>query len=523
MSASRSGPTPAGLASGDGRVDAKRPGAPFTDRLAGAGATALGLAVAHVAASYTVADVDLWGHLRFGQDIRLAGAVVQQDRYSYLTDGQEWVNHEWLAEVIFSATWDGGGATGLVALKAALVLAAFAVALWHLRRQGLRLSTAGLLLLPVVLAMAPGVIPVRPQLFSYLFFALVLAALRLAEEGRTRWLVAAPVAVAAWSNFHGGVLAGLGVVTAWAVARAALGGGPSRERFLALVAAAACVPAAAANPYGLELLRFLLATATVPRPEITEWAPIAPASVRGFSYLVLLGLAGAGLFFTTRPRRPGMVAALVASAAMPLVSVRHLQLFAVAMVVVVGEHLASAVASAAGRALPRPLTAAAGALGVAAAAVLSATSLANYRAIRLKPEYPVRAVAWLQASGVAANLAVHFDWGEYVIWHLGPRVRVSVDGRRETLYSDAVYAENLEFRTGGGDWARLVRRPQTDLALVSTALPVMENLRAEPGWEVVYEDPVCGLFARRGSALAERLRRTPVPGVPYDGRGTDFP
>ena len=32
-------------------------------------------------------------------------------------------------------------------------------------------------------------------------------------------------------------------------------------------------------------------------------------------------------------------------------------------------------------------------------------------------------------------MTVDFDWGEYVIWHLGPQVRVSVDGRRETVYA----------------------------------------------------------------------------------------
>ena len=31
----------------------------------------------------------------------------------------------------------------------------------------------------------------------------------------------------------------------------------------------------------------------------------------------------------------------------------------------------------------------------------------------------------------------HFNWGEYAIWHLGPTLKVSLDGRRETVYSDS--------------------------------------------------------------------------------------
>jgi hypothetical protein len=30
-----------------------------------------------------------------------------------------------------------------------------------------------------------------------------------------------------------------------------------------------------------------------------------------------------------------------------------------------------------------------------------------------------------------------FNWGQYAIWHLSPALRVSMDGRRETLYSEA--------------------------------------------------------------------------------------
>ena len=39
------------------------------------------------------------------------------------------------------------------------------------------------------------------------------------------------------------------------------------------------------------------------------------------------------------------------------------------------------------------------------------------------------------------RMVTYFDWGEYAIWHLSPRVRVSLDGRRETVYSDRRIAD----------------------------------------------------------------------------------
>jgi hypothetical protein len=41
----------------------------------------------------------------------------------------------------------------------------------------------------------------------------------------------------------------------------------------------------------------------------------------------------------------------------------------------------------------------------------------------------------LTPSTVRGRLIVPFDWGEYAIWHFAPRLRVSMDGRRETIYS----------------------------------------------------------------------------------------
>jgi hypothetical protein len=41
-----------------------------------------------------------------------------------------------------------------------------------------------------------------------------------------------------------------------------------------------------------------------------------------------------------------------------------------------------------------------------------------------------------------------FDWGEYAIWHFGPKLRVSIDGRRETVYSEAVLDQQRRLAYG---------------------------------------------------------------------------
>jgi len=89
---------------------------------------------------------------------------------------------------------------------------------------------------------------------------------------------------------------------------------------------------------------------------------------------------------------------------------------------------------------------------------------------------------------------------------------VSIDGRRETVYSDALYEENQRFAFGYGKWDTLIARPTVDLALVPTQhWPVSNLLRLKPGWTVLYEDDRSALFARQGSTAATLLARTPRP------------
>ena len=87
-------------------------------------------------------------------------------------------------------------------------------------------------------------------------------------------------------------------------------------------------------------------------------------------------------------------------------------------------------------------------------------SLPQIGCIRVEPYYfafPARAVAFFRHSGVRGNMAVPFDWGEYVIWHLGPDVKVSIDGRRETIYSDEAYRQSRDFERGSGVWDALLK------------------------------------------------------------------
>jgi hypothetical protein len=85
---------------------------------------------------------------------------------------------------------------------------------------------------------------------------------------------------------------------------------------------------------------------------------------------------------------------------------------------------------------------------------------------------PVRAVQILEYSQTKGNLAVYFGWGEYCIWHLFPNWKVSVDGRRETVYPSDVYQTTVRFEEGvSSRWNDLLTKHPTDVVLCSKETP----------------------------------------------------
>jgi hypothetical protein len=106
---------------------------------------------------------------------------------------------------------------------------------------------------------------------------------------------------------------------------------------------------------------------------------------------------------------------------------------------------------------------------------------------------------------------------------VSPAVKVSVDGRRETMYGRAIYEENLNFKYGQGDWDALLRGHDTHLALVRTGFPAFNLMKLEPGWRLIYQDSLAALFGRRGVPIVDAIERTVPPALPPDGAGLCFP
>jgi hypothetical protein len=459
----------------------------------------------------TVVDPDLWGHLRFGLDTLSNGYLARQDPYAYTTAGQLWINHEWLAEVLFALAWKLGGNPGLVLLKDLVEILTLALAFAYLRHRGLEPFRAAMYMLLFLPIMLPSMGTIRPQMFTNLIFAFMLVIIAMAERGHYGWLWAAPPAVCFWVNTHGGFLAGISILALWAVVHLLF---QPRAWKRVVVPVGIALLAVLVNPYGVRLLWFLVQTALGTRPEITEWAPLQIRSLVGALYLIGLALSTAGIVYGGRPKRWPLLVVFAALALLPLVAVRHLPLYALGALMLNGEHIdALRMRYQPDSKKSKPLPEWLGVLQIAGVVLILTQAAAQFNQLPVKTTdadftFPVPAIQLIKQSGVTGNLMIDFDWGEYAIWQLSPHIRVGMDGRRETVYPEKAYSEYINFHFGLGEWDALLKHYPTDMVLIQTGSAPDNLLKLVPDWQVVYTDEISTLFVRRDSSADQPLLQT---------------
>ncbi len=228
---------------------------------------------------------DFWAHAAIGRWIESNG-VPHQTLFLW-SARQDWIAHSWLSQLwfYFLLKW-GGPLWGPVwALFFAGAMTALTIAvLWRAWTLRGRVT----ILTPLFFALAiwcgsPRSRP-RPELWSGLFFALLLAYLLHFQEIRKvtpRTLIALVLMFVLWTNFHGGVAAGLLLIAITAFVdvlqeRRETGNWKYSPLISLLLC---CVLAVCVNPFGLHYFWALLPVSGEMFKYIDEWKPVWKAPV----------------------------------------------------------------------------------------------------------------------------------------------------------------------------------------------------------------------------------------------------
>jgi hypothetical protein len=173
-------------------------------------ALALIISAAVFAAGFCkIADLDFWWHLKTGELIATSGEIPRQDVYSFTARGREYIDHEWLFQLLQFFLYSTFGPAGIAVGKCIVISATFVLAaLYAVGRGASPVAAAGVTLL----AIAGGITRFieRPETFSTLFAVVTFVLLdRHARTGDRRPLLVLPLLCALWANVHAAVIVGL--------------------------------------------------------------------------------------------------------------------------------------------------------------------------------------------------------------------------------------------------------------------------------------------------------------------------
>jgi hypothetical protein len=446
---------------------------------------------------------DSWLTLLGGREL-LAHGISHPDQLAVLSHGHAWVDQQWLTQLSYWGIYSATGLRGAVLATILIQVFALGLAFVLARRRG----ASPLFIVPFALLSLFYVVSfMRAEVFSLVFFVVVLGLLAAESRRRTRrvWLVF-PLLVL-WANMHGAAVMGVALTSI-------LGGcelaalirvrrRPGRDWLRGLLLTAVPVLCLLATPWGVGTFAYYHSTIGSPvfRQAVGEWMPPEFVSLKGFPLFLLAVVA---IVLTTKRRRDLTsfeVGALVITLTAALTASRSAPWFAYACIVLLPALLE--------RTRKRRDAAEPGWLGTAfavgllACALLAFAMVARAPASKLTSEWPAGATAAvtrvLRADPQARVLAgpEHGDW--LLFRSHESRGRLAFDGRWEILSAPQLHAVVDYLDQRGEGWEDLARGYRV-VMLSPHQLRLVKTYDARPTVRVLYRDRSVVVFDRGAAA-----------------------
>jgi hypothetical protein len=270
-----------------------------------------------------------------------------------------------------------------------------------------------------------------------------------------------------------------------------------------LVTLASCAVATCLTPYHIKVYVPVITAIRLTDPFLFLAELQAPAFRLIFDWLVLaLLLSAAFALGRQRTISPFLLILLAAGASFAFRARRDIWFIVIVSVVILAMARVRVAATHA------PLTAAqriiVATVVVAVSVSLSLTRASASRLDRAISEtFPVAATAYVERQGYRGTVYNHYDWGGYLMWRL-PDLDVSLDGRNP-VHGDARIWQSIRTWTGRPGWASDPELAAASLVIADVNSALASLLRADPRFELAYEDQVAAVFVNRRSNPPVRL------------------
>ncbi len=465
--------------------------------------TALVVAVAFL---FPLHSLDIWWHLDSGRWMLQHHQYLGHETRTFSLNGAPWHNFSWLFQVVVALLYQWLGMWGLLLFKAVLMWLLFMlmfVAIGH--------TAAPFNWLLVSLLFGWQIIPhilLRPHLLEGVFLALVLYWLQ--REPRRGDIARYALLILLWANIHASVVVGVAALSLHYVVGPACVRRPLAHWSGRLVPTLLLVLLMFATPNGWHLLDVLIghAQGDYMHSYIKEWHKPVYFPLLSASALAAILIAALLRLRILRPAEWFLIAFFLL---LSFGSQRFLFESGLVLMRPCGQ-LTGLLLARAGRASPRL----AGRNGWVAGGLLLLGSLSFYKvpfawqsytlrdypvAMRLYPHVAMSVLQPLIAARGRLKLWNAYGWGGYIGWRSNGRVKVFIDGRTPSIFSEPMLVTSTLSSRNPRLLSRLASVWQVEAILLRAGQNTLLTAYA-PRWRLVAYDQRSMLYLR--SDLAER-------------------
>lgn len=488
----------------------------------------LGAAAIFWICTFKIMDRDFWWHVKAGEIMLDTHRLIQTDPFAFTRAGLPYLaTHEWLAQIVLALIYAIFGPAGIILFRGIIASACVGLLLL-LGRKGLFWNV---LLAVWAIVITKGSFLERPQLFTFLFFALflLLAFTYLDAPSRRARLsvaIAAVVTELLWVNMHGAAALLGCAVFSFLLLQEAYRWWQWRERQQARSALLLCITlilmtvGLVAPPNGfdtLHYLRNLMGDQTI--AYIAEWQPREWGTY--LADLWPFWLFAAGSLLAGRRHLLFNVPLLVAMAILSRQAFRHEILFVFACLATVFYQWPRS-----GMANRSPAWTRSQKIYIGWGSALLVLLLARgayLRSFRFEQQDNLfgfgqfnlarGAYDFIEREHVTGNMFNTYGIGGYLIYRGHPDRKVFIDGRNVDYGMDFMtrtYAAGVSPQ----HWQELAERYRIDYALIDydairqkDRLPYSIVLEGNPDWPLVYLDDWVAVYVKNSPANKSLIDR----------------
>lgn len=455
-----------------------------------------------VHAGSSIADPDIWWHLRNAAQLLHTGHFVRTDTWTFTVAGKLRIDFEWLSELPYYFAWRRLGDRGIylvmMLVSSAIILGVYALAWMRSRNATAAILVSVLAVLFATVSLAP-----RTILFGWLLLVIELAILWALPKGRdyTAWL---PPLFLVWINTHGSWFIGFVLMVLYFACGLVEGEWGSlyatrwtprqlRKLFLVTVATFACL---FINPYGWRLVAYPLDTTfgqNLSLNVVVEWSSLNFHTANGkvvLATFILLGI----LQLLRRRRWPlaDLVFVLVAVYG-SFTYARFVFLAGILMLPILAMDLESESRSADQPAKDLRLLNAVVMVAFAAILVMRFPSERQLQADAAKV-FPEKALPYVRSLAGSGNLFNEYEWGGYLELE-APQVKQLIDSRADIFEHEGILKDYI-FALKARDTYEILDKYHIRYVLLGRDYPASCLLSHSTGWKRTYDDGQAVVFER---------------------------